>query len=270
MFFKEITQVELEVVVFFCNVPFKFCHEFFLFFSLLRPTLWSFSFHESQSVSHSVVWLCDPTDCSLPGSSVHGILQVRIMEWVAILFTRGSSWPRDGTQVSHIPGRFFTIWATREAHGKSDSKYLLCITHVSSSLEPSHAQRIERNSQSLYRFLDNDLSSVPLDAVVVQSLSHVQLFATPWTAAIQASLSFTTSLSLLKVMSIESVMLSNHLILCCYLLLSPSVFPSVMVFSKESAFCIRWPKYWSFSSSPSNEYSGLISFRIDWFDLLAV
>ena len=108
--------------------------------------------------------------------------------------------------------------------------------------------------------------------VVIQSLSHVQLFATPWTAAFQASLSFTISQRLLKLMAIESVMPSNHLILCRPLLLLPSVFPSISIFSNESALCIRWPKYWSFSFSirPSNEYSGLISFRIDWFDLFAV
>ena len=106
----------------------------------------------------------------------------------------------------------------------------------------------------------------------VQSFSHVQLFATPWTAAHQASLSITNFWSLLKLMSIESVMPSNHLILCHPLLLQPSIFPTIRVFSKESVLCIRWPKYWSFSFSisPSNEYSGLISFRIDWFDLLAV
>ena len=100
-----------------------------------------------------------------------------------------------------------------------------------------------------------------------QSLSHVQLFATPWTAVCQASL-FTNSWSLLKLMSIELVMPSNHLILCCPLLLLPVIFPRIRVFSSESV--IRWPKYWSFSISPSNEYSGLISFRIDWLDLLAV
>ena len=107
--------------------------------------------------------------------------------------------------------------------------------------------------------------------VVVQSLSCVQLFATPWTAACQASLSFTISRSLLKLMSIESVIPSNHLILCHVLLLS-SIFPSIGVFSNESAFLMRWPKYWSFSFniSPSNEYSGLISFRIDRFDLPAL
>ena len=108
--------------------------------------------------------------------------------------------------------------------------------------------------------------------VVVQSLIHVQLFVNPWTAAWHASLSFTASCSLLKLMSIESVMPSNHLILCRPLLLLPSVFPSIRVFSNESALCIRWQKYWSFSfsMSPSNEHRGLISFRIDWFNLLGV
>jgi len=106
----------------------------------------------------------------------------------------------------------------------------------------------------------------------VQLLSRVQLFSTPWTAAHQASLSITNSQSLLKLTSVESVMPSNHLILCHPLLLLPSIFPSIRIFSNESVLCIRWPKYWSFSFSisPSDEYSGLISFRIDWLDLLAV
>ena len=106
----------------------------------------------------------------------------------------------------------------------------------------------------------------------VQWFSHVWLFANPWTAARQASLSITNSHSLLKLMSIESVMPSNHFILCHPLLLPPSIFPSIRVLSDESVLCIRWPEYWSFSFgiSPSNEYSWLISFRIDWLDLLAV
>ena len=106
----------------------------------------------------------------------------------------------------------------------------------------------------------------------VQLLSCVRLFATPWTAACQASLSITNSQSLLKLMSIESVKPSNHLILCCPLLLLPSLYRSIRVFSNESALCIRWPKYWSFSFSisPSSEHPGLISFRMDWLDLLAV
>ena len=108
--------------------------------------------------------------------------------------------------------------------------------------------------------------------VVVESLSHVRLFVTPWTATCQASLSFTIFWSLLKLMSIETVMPSNHLIFYCPLHLPPSIFPSIRVFSDESVLCIRWPKYWSFSFSisSSNEYSGLISFRTGWFDLLAV
>ena len=114
------------------------------------------------------------------------------------------------------------------------------------------------------------LSSVGVGSV--QSLSRVQLFATPWTAACQASLSTTKSQSLLKLMSIELVMPSNHLILCRPLLLPPAIFPSIRVLSNESALWSKWPKYWSFSFSisPSNEYSGLISFRMDWLDLLAV
>ena len=115
------------------------------------------------------------------------------------------------------------------------------------------------------RFDINTLSSV-------QSISRVQLFATPWTTALEASLSLTSSWSLLKLMSIEMVMPSNHLILCCPLLFLPSIFPSIRVFSNESVLHIRWPKYQSFSFSirPCNEYSGLISFRMDWLDLLAV
>ena len=106
----------------------------------------------------------------------------------------------------------------------------------------------------------------------VESLSRVRLFVTPWTAVHQASLSITNSWSLLKLMPIKSVMPSNHLILCRPLLLLPSIFPSIRVFSSESSLHIRWPKYWSFSFnlSPSNEHPGLISFRMDWLDLLAV
>ena len=108
--------------------------------------------------------------------------------------------------------------------------------------------------------------------ISVPSLSHVQLCATPWTTALQVSLSITSSRSLLKLMSIKSVTPSNHLILCRPLLLPPSNFPSIRVFPNESFLCIRWPKDWTFSFniSPSSEYSGLISFRMDWLDLLAV
>ena len=106
----------------------------------------------------------------------------------------------------------------------------------------------------------------------VQSLRHVRIFVTPWTAAHQASLSITNSQSLLKLMSIELVMPSNHLILSHPLLLPPSIFPSIRVFSNESVLCIRWTNYWSFSLSisPSNEYSVLLSFKMDWLDLIVV
>ena len=119
--------------------------------------------------------------------------------------------------------------------------------------------------------IDTCRKSVPGSQSVL-SLSCVRLFVTPWTAVCQASLSITNSRSLLKLMSIESMMPSNHLILCHPLLFPPSIFPSIRVFSNESVLHIRWPKYWrfSFSMSPSNEYSGLISFRMDWLDLLAV
>ena len=122
--------------------------------------------------------------------------------------------------------------------------------------------------------IDSSVSSFLIQHICiqsVQSLSWVQLFVTPWAAARQASLSITNSQSLLKLMSIELVMPSNHLILCRPLLL-PSIFPRIRIFSSESVLLIRWPKYWSFSLSisPSNEYSGLISFRMDWLDLLAV
>ena len=115
------------------------------------------------------------------------------------------------------------------------------------------------------------LSKIHTKFVVgIQSLSHVQLFVIPWTLALQAPLSFTISWSLFKLTSTDSVMPSNHLILCYPLRLLPPIFPSIRIFTDESALCIMWPKYWSFSFriSSSNEYLGLISFRIDWFDLL--
>ena len=136
-----------------------------------------------------------------------------------------------------------------------------------SCLEKSHEERSLVVAESWTR-----LSNLTRDLAIssVQSLSRVQLFATPWTAAHQASLSITYSWSLLRLMSIESVMPSSHLILCRPLL--PSIFPSIRVLSNESVHCIRCPEYWSFSFSisPSNEYSRLISFRMDWLDLLAV
>ena len=134
-------------------------------------------------------------------------------------------------------------------------------THSSSAQQALPGTQATSSAQNAFYFLSS-----------VQLLSHVQLLATPWTAAHQASLSITNSRNFLKLMSIESVMPSNHLILCHPLLLLPSVFPGIRVFSNESVLCIRWPKYWSFSFSisPSNEYPGLISFRMVWLDLLAV
>ena len=122
------------------------------------------------------------------------------------------------------------------------------------------------------RYLHSPVCCIIHNVIVVLLLSNVWLFLTPWTAVHQAFLSITNYQSLLKLMSIESVMPSSHLILCCPLLLPPSIFPNIRVFSNDLALQIMWPKYWhfSFSVSPSNEYSGLISFRVDWFDLLAL
>ena len=129
-----------------------------------------------------------------------------------------------------------------------------------------------KSNLSVFPFLACTFGVTSKISFIAQSLSCVLPFVTPWTAVRQASLSFTISQTLLKLMSIESLVPYNHLILCPPLFLLPSVFPSIRVFSNESVLCIRWPKYWSFgfSISPSNEYSGLISFRMDWFDLLEV
>ena len=126
----------------------------------------------------------------------------------------------------------------------------------------------ECNKDSVIDLEDTEIYELRTSSI--QSLSRVRHFATPWIAARQASLSITNSRSLPKLMSSESMMPSNHLILSHPLLLLPSIFPNIRVFSSESVLCIKWPKYWSFSFNPSNKYSGLISFRIDWFDLLAV
>ena len=165
-------------------------------------------------------------DCSLPGSSVHGISQARILGWVAICFCGDLLDLGLETASLAWEGRFFTT----EPPGKP-----------------------------IFLFINS-----------VQLCSCVRLFATPWTAVRQASLSITNFQTLLKLMSTESVMSSNHLILCCPLLLLPSIFPDIRVFPNESVLLIKWPKYWSFSISPSNGYLGLISFRMDWLDLLAV
>ena len=146
--------------------------------------------------------------------------------------------------------RFFQVFP----HGDSGYVPFMRISQINPILSSAH---------------DIDLSHSVQFSSVTQSCPTL---ATPWTAALQASLSITNSPSLLKLMSIASVMPSNHLILCRPLLLLPSIFPSIRVFTNESVLCIRWPKYWSFifSISPSNDYSGLISFRVDWLDLLVV
>ena len=156
------------------------------------------------------------------------------------LFSLSSLFSGKGKKITH-PSPFFFLFTAIRSHVSREKKRLV-------------------------------MTSRSYSVSLVQSLSRVWLFATPWTAARQASLSITNSRSLLKLVSIESVMPSNHLILCHPLLLLPSIFPSTRVFSNESAPHIRWPTYWSFSFriSPSIEYSGLISFRIDWFDFLAV
>ena len=147
-------------------------------------------------------------------------------------------------------------------------------THWTQSHHQPEVRHLHSDSKPLVLMLSILLVSPPPPPVVfaVQSLSHVQLFATPWPSAHQASLSFTISRSLLKLMSVELVMPPNHLILCHPLLLLPSIFPSIRVFSSELALHIKWPKYWSFSFriSSSKEYSRLIDLRIDWFAFLAI
>ena len=196
--------------------------------------------------------LCDPVDCSPPGSSVHGILQARILKWVAISFFRGSSRLRDQTQVSHVAGRRFILWATREGLANADCMWLSVKGHQSTHRWAAFCK--EGHQSWSFR-------SVQFSHSVVSDS------ATPWVAARQASLSITNSQSSLKLTSIKLVMPSSHLILCHPLFLLPPIPPSIRVFSNESVLRMRWPKYWSFSFSiiPSKEHPGLISFRIDWF-----
>ena len=169
-----------------------------------------------------------------------------------------SSWMKHKLE-SRLPGQ---IWITLDMQMTSS----LCGKWRGTKEPLDESERGEWKSWLKTKIM----ASGPISSV--QLLSHVWLFVTPWTSARQASMSVTNSQSLLKLMSIESVMPSSHLILCCPLLLLPSTFPSIRVFSKELVLHIRWPKYWSFSFSisPSNEYSGLISFRMDWLDFLAV
>ena len=199
---------------------------------LVITRLFCFSAAAAKSLQ-SYPTLCDPIDGSPPGSPVPGILQARTLEWVAISFSSAWEW---------------------KVKVKSFSRVWLSATPWTAAYQAPPSMGFSRQEY---------WSGVPLPSPVL-SLIHVQLFLTPRSAAHQASLSFTISRSLLKLMSIKSVMPSDHLILCHTLLLLLSVFPSIRVSSNESALCIRLPKYWSFnfSISPSNEFSGLISFRI--------
>ena len=186
-----------------------------------------------------------------------------VTQLCAIPSCRSAYQPKIWTEVFHIARRFFTIWATREPENNGAYPF---------SRGSSWPKNQTGVSCIAGEFFTNWATREAHLSVVVQSLNHVWFLVIPWTAVHQASLSFTIFWSLLKLMSIESVMLFNHLILCHFLLFLPSIFSSIRVFSNELAHHIRWPNYWSFSFSisPSNEYLGLIFFRIDWLDLLAV
>ena len=235
-----------------------------------------------SEVAQSCPTLCNPVDCSPECSSVHGISWARTLEWLAISFFRGSSWLRDWTCVSCIAGRFFTAGPP----GKTKEYIEKVKKHIKISPISIVIREMPINTAIRYHFTPTKITIIKERNKVStaehvekqvqfssgQLLSCIQFFMTLWTASYQASLYITNFWSLLKLMSIELMMPSHHLILCCPVLLLPSIFPSIWVFSSESALHIRWPKYWSFlfKISPSNEYSGPISFRMDWLDLLAV
>ena len=173
------------------------------------------------------VWLCNPMEYSLPDSSVHGILQARILEWAAMPSSRASSWPRDRTHISFIAGGFFTHQDTWKAP----------------HMEVFTANTLKTiQTKGCSGQVSNCITKAIVQFSSVQELSCVWLFETPWTAACQASLSIANFQSSLRLLSVESVMPSNHLILCRPLL-RPSIFTSLRVFLNESVFPIRWPKY---------------------------
>ena len=181
---------------------------------------------------------CDLMNCSLPGSSVHGLSQARMLEWVGISFSRGSLPPRDWTWVSSITGRVFMDWTTREAwEVRSQSLRTKATEKWERKFHKKVSHKWRYPKLEYWLPLDPGLL-LELSTVVVQSLSRVWLLVTPWTVACQASLLFIISQSLLRFMSIESVILSNHLILCHSLLLLTSVFHSIRIFSNEWALCI--------------------------------
>ena len=173
----------------------------------------------------------------------------------------GPNSPEQGSNPSSLH------WEGRVLATGPPGKSLFLFLFLSNDYYATRTQKLIKLLRPNYQINGTVSSFWP--SVVVQSLCPVRPFVTRWTTAHQASLSFTIFWSLLKLMSIESVMPSTHLIFYCPLLLLPSIIPSIRVFYNETFLCIRWPKYWSFSISPSNEYSGLISFRIDWLDLLA-
>ena len=201
--------------------------------------------------------LCDPIDGSPPGSPIPGILQVRILEWVAISFSSAWKWKVKVKSLIHV-----------QLSNPMDCSLQGYSVHGIFQARVLEWGAIAFSEDNVYRVLISTLScsSVQFNRSVVSDS------ATPWTSARQASLSITNSWSPPKPMPIKSVMPSNHYILCRPLLLMPSIFPSITVFSNESALRIRWPKCWSFSFniSSSNEHPGLISFRMDWLDLFAI
>ena len=208
-----------------------------------------------------------------------------MLEWVAYPFSSGSFSPRDQTRLPALQAdSSLSELSGKPLVSKPQLKNILILIpkslkYFSFTLQFISLQNSERTvyvldkiCHRLIQWMAGYSNKHFVQFSSIQSLSHVWLLVTSWTVALQASLSITNSQSLVKLMSIESVMPSNHLIICYPLLLLPSIFSSIRVFVSESLIHIRWPKYWSFSFSisPSNEYSGLISFRMDWLELLAV
>ena len=209
--------------------------------------------------------LCHPMDRSLPGSSVHGIFQARILEWVAIPFSRESSQPRNETQVSHITCRFFTIWATREGPGAKKKKIKIKIKKKQYWNKFNRLKKLSITKKK--NFFLMIVAVTTKKKIVVQLPSHVQLFATPWTAACQASLSFTVSPSLLRLMFIELVIPSPPL--------SPPS-PPALNFSRHQGLFQWVGSFHQMATVLELQQQSfqwifrLIFFRMDWFDVLAV
>ena len=223
-------------------------------------------------VTQSCPTLCYPIDWNLPAPLSMGFFRKEY--WSVLPFPPPGDLPNPGIKPKFpvsfaFTNVFLTYLATWEVHRRINNKYFFFKRQKKPKKKPDIYCLTFSNFQNLSA---KYLAILGIQFSTVQSLSRVWLFATPWTAACQSSLSITNSHSLPKFMLIESVMPSSHLIFCCPLLLPPSVFPSIRVFSNESAVSIRWPKYWSFSFSisPSNEYSGLTSFRINLLNLLEV